>query len=121
MHPNAYIDEGTAQDIRVSDGAADLVVSSGVLIHVHPDDLGTVVDEMVRVADRYIVIAEYFSKEEREVHYRGHGGMLWTRDFGKFAMERHPKLTCIDYGFHWQLLSGMDDVTWWLFAKGDGR
>lgn len=119
-HPDlaeASIREGDGFKLPFSDNSIDLVFTSGVLIHVAPVDLGQVVDEIVRVAKQYIVCVEYFSHEPTEVKYRGHNGVLFKRDFGKFYLERYPQLRVLDYGFLWQVLDSADNSNWWLFSK----
>ena len=107
-----------AESLPFNDGAFDMVFTSGVLIHVHPDDLPPAMDEIARVADRYVLCAEYFSAEPREVPYRGQPGMLWTRDFGRAYLDHVPELRCVDYGFFWRGAGAVDSLTWWLFEKG---
>jgi pseudaminic acid biosynthesis-associated methylase len=108
---------GTANALPFADGSIDLVFTSGVLIHIAPDQLGTVVDEIYRVARRYVVCIEYFAHEPTEVVYRGRSGCLFKRDFGKFYLDRHPDLRVLDYGFLWQPLDSSDNSNWWLFGK----
>ena len=112
------IQEGEGASLPYADNSIDLVFTSGVLIHVAPENLGGVVDEIVRVARHYIVCIEYFAHEPTEVPYHGMSGFLFKRDFGKFYLERHPELRVLDYGFLWQVLDSADNANWWLFAKG---
>jgi pseudaminic acid biosynthesis-associated methylase len=114
---NATIQEGDGSALPYAGNSIDLVFTSGVLIHVAPEGLGAVVDEIVRVARHYIVCIEYFSHEPTEVEYHGHSGFLFKRDFGRFYLERHPGLRVLDYGFLWQVLDSADNANWWLFAK----
>ncbi|MEM7122371.1 MAG: pseudaminic acid biosynthesis-associated methylase [Pseudomonadota bacterium] len=111
------VHEGTLQSLPLGDAAADLVFTSGVLIHVAPDDLPAAFSEIVRVARRYIVLVEYFSDQPEEIEYRGQKGLLFRRDFGGALLDAHPSLTCLDYGFFWRRLTGLGNLTWWLFRK----
>jgi len=111
------ISEGDGFSLPYEDASIDLVFTSGVLIHVAPDDLGRMVDEIARVSRRYVLCIEYFSHEPEAVKYHGMDGFLFKRDFGKFYLERHPSLRVLDYGFLWQVLDSSDDSNWWLFAK----
>ncbi len=113
----AVIQEGEGSALPYADNSIDLVFTSGVLIHVAPDDLGQVVDEIVRVARHYVVCIEYFAHEPTEVDYHGQAGYLFKRDFGRYYLERHPGLRVLDYGFLWQVLDSADNANWWLFAK----
>lgn len=104
--------------IPLPDSSIDLVFTNGVLIHVAPEDLGRLTDEIVRVSKRYVLCSEYFSHEPEEKPYHGHNGLLFKRDFGSFYLDRHPALKVVDYGFLWQReLKIFDDLNWWLFAK----
>lgn len=114
---DAKIREGDGFGLDYGDGSIDLVFTSGVLIHVAPDDLGKMVDEIVRVAKHYVLCIEYFSHEPQAVKYHDMEGYLFKRDFGRFYLERHPHLRVLDYGFLWQVLDSSDDSNWWLFAK----
>jgi pseudaminic acid biosynthesis-associated methylase len=113
----ASLHQCAADALPFADKSIDLVFTSGVLIHIPPEQLGTVVNEIYRVARRYIVCIEYFSHEPTEVTYRGHSGYLFKRDFGRFYLERHPDLRVLDYGFLWQVLDSSDNSNWWLFGK----
>ena len=94
----------------------DLVLIKGVLIHVNPDFLPEIYDSLVASCGRYLLIAEYYSPEPVGVSYRGHGDRLFKRDFAGEIMDRHPKMTIVDYGFvyHRDLSFPQDDITWFL-------
>lgn len=110
--------EADAYGIPLPDGAYDLVFTSGVLIHVPPERLASAVREITRVARRYVLCSEYFSHTPVEVPYRGHTGMLWKRDFGRFYLEHCPDLRTHAYGFLWQVeFPHFDDLNWWVFRK----
>jgi spore coat polysaccharide biosynthesis protein SpsF len=113
--PNAI--SGVAQSIALPDGCADLAFTSGVLIHIHPDDLAAAIAEIHRCAARWIVCIEYFSDKAEEIPYRGHGERLFKRDFGGFWLDRFPELRVAAYGFAWKPVTGLDNLTWWLFEK----
>lgn len=108
---------GFASAIDLPDGAVDLAFTSGVLIHIHPDDLAPSCREIHRVARRYIACIEYFSDKPEEIPYRGHAERLFKRDFGGFWLDTFPDLRVVDYGFAWKRLTGLDNLTWWLFEK----
>ncbi len=95
----------------------DFTFTSGVLIHVPPEGLAGVVDELVRVSRRYLWCNEYFSKQPETVTYRGEQDLLFKRDFGRFILERHPGLRVLATGFFWSVIGPYDDTTWWLFQK----
>lgn len=108
----------TAFEIPLPDASVDLVFTSGVLIHIDPEDLGRVTDEIVRVAKKYVLCSEYFAHRPEEVAYHGQEGLLWKRDFGLFYKERYSELQWRKYGFHWeQEFPFWDNLNWWLFEK----
>ena len=111
--------DGSADNIPLSDAAVDLVFTSGVLIHVPPDRLLAACKEMHRVADKYLLSAEYFSQTPEEKKYRGRAGLLFKRDFGAYWLENFSDLSLVDYGFFWKPATGIDDLTFWLFRKDE--
>lgn len=111
---------GSAASIDLTDDSIDLVFTSGVLIHIHPDDLLAACREIDRVAHRYIMCAEYFSVRPERIAYRGRNDLLYKRDFGGFWLEQFP-VRVVDYGFFWKPMSGIDNLTWWLFEKNGTR
>jgi len=111
------IQEGHAFDLPYDNKSFDLVFTSGVLIHVAPEDLPRATDEIMRVSNRYIVCIEYFSHKPEQINYHGMNGYLFKRDFGHFYLERYPDLKVRDYGFLWQPLDSSDNSNWWLFEK----
>ncbi len=101
------------------DTSFDLVFTSGVLIHINPDDLLTTMRHMYEMSSRYILIAEYFNRTPVMINYRGEDDKLFKRDFGKLFIENFP-CKILDYGFLWGHefdLAGFDDITYWLFEK----
>jgi pseudaminic acid biosynthesis-associated methylase len=86
---------GSALDIPFKDSFFDLIFTSGVLIHIAPDDLPKVIDEMYRATKRYIWCFEYYSDEFQNIEYRGHKDRLWKGNFMKLFLERHPNLKVI--------------------------
>jgi pseudaminic acid biosynthesis-associated methylase len=109
--------DGLGDAIPLGAGAVDMAFTSGVLIHVHPDNLLATCKELHRVSRRYIACIEYFSDKPEEVLYRGETKALFKRDFGGFYLDNFPDLRVLDYGFSWKRFSGLDNLTWWLFDK----
>lgn len=115
--PSHNIHDCLAHDLGFADGSMDLVFTSGVLIHIHPDHLLSSCREIYRVTRRYIVCIEYFSDKPEEISYRGHDAMLFKRDFGSFWIDNFPDLETKGYGFVWKRITGLDNLTWWVFEK----
>jgi len=115
--PAEQILDGLAGSIPLGDASMDLVFTRGVLIHIHPQDLLASCREIHRVARRYIVSIEYFAANPEELNYRNQSSALFKRDFGAFWLDHFRDLRVIDYGFAWQRLTGLDNLTWWVFEK----
>ena len=109
--------DGLALSINWPDAVADLVFTSGVLIHIHPDNLEASLREIYRCASRWIVTIEYFSDKQEMIPYRGHKDKLFKRDFGGYWLDMFSDLRVIAYGFVWKRVTGLDNLTWWLFEK----
>jgi pseudaminic acid biosynthesis-associated methylase len=109
--------KATAFDIPLADNTVEMAFTSGVLIHIAPENLLKACSEMHRVASKYIVCREYFATEPEAKNYRGHDGLLFKRDFGGFWLDNFPDLELVDYGFQWYRVTGLGDLTWWVFRK----
>ena len=97
----------------------DLVFISGVLIHIHPNDVIANMKKMFEWSGKYILINEYFNRTPVMIEYRGEKDRLFKSDFGKKFIENFP-VKVIDYGFLWGHEydnGGFDDTTYWLFEK----
>ena len=108
---------GDLSQLPYGDDAADLVFTSGVLIHVPPADLDRALSEIYRVSKRWVLSIEYFNAVPDEVLYRGQSGMLWRRDWGEAWLAKFPDLKPIGVGFCWKRTTGLDNLTWTLFDK----
>jgi pseudaminic acid biosynthesis-associated methylase len=93
-------------------GSIDLVFTAGVLIHVEPQELASVMSTIIAVSGRYVIAIEYDSEETEEVEYRGHKGKLWKRPYGKLYEALGLKL--LSYGD----AGGFDACTYYLLEKG---
>lgn len=89
-------------------GCADLVITSGVLIHVGPDELREVMEAIRDASAQYVIAIEYEASEPQEVNYRGHEGKLWRRPFGKLYEELG--LSLVETG----VAQGFDQCHYWL-------
>ncbi|MBT5267076.1 MAG: pseudaminic acid biosynthesis-associated methylase [Rhodospirillaceae bacterium] len=97
----------------------DMVLISGVLIHIDPDMLGAVYDNLHAASARYICLSEYYNPTPVMVPYRGHENRLFKRDFAGEMMDRFPDLRLVDYGFQYHRDPNFpaDDVTWFVLEK----
>ncbi len=83
--PTNNISDCLAYDLSFVDESFGLVFTSGVLIHIHPDNLLSSCSEVHRVTRRYIVCFEYFSDKPEEITYRGYDELLFKLDLGVFG------------------------------------
>jgi len=97
----------------------DLVLIKGVLIHIHPDQLETVYDRLVRSLGKYLLVAEYYNPTPVSISYRGHSDRLFKRDFCGELLDRYPMLELLDYGFAYRRdpTFPQDDITWFLMER----
>ncbi|MDX5494045.1 MAG: methyltransferase domain-containing protein [Alphaproteobacteria bacterium] len=96
----------------------DLAFTSGVLIHINPDELAKVYDNLNTLSSRYILVVEYYNPTPVTVNYRGHDNRLFKRDFAGEIIDRFG-LKLRDYGFlyHRDNYFPQDDLTWFLLEK----
>jgi pseudaminic acid biosynthesis-associated methylase len=95
--PELDVVQGSALELPFRDGFADLVFTSNVLIHMAPENLPKVMDEMHRVSRRYIWGFEYFAPSLVEVPYRGHDQLLWKADYGQMFLDRFSDLALVSW------------------------
>ena len=112
------VTDDPASKLRFDDNAIDLVFTCGVLIHIPPDQLAASLHEIHRVAHRWIICAEYFAPSEEMIPYRGHDNALWRRDYGGLYLDQFPDLRCNSCMFAWRRMTGLDNLTFWVFEKG---
>ncbi len=97
----------------------DLVLISGVLIHIAPERLDLAYERLYQACGRYLAIVEYYNPTPVEVPYRGHRERLFKRDFAGDVLERYRDLRLLDYGFvyHRDPAFPGDDITWFLLER----
>jgi len=93
--PDVAVELGSALALPHPALAFDVVFTSGVLIHISPQDLPRALDEIYRVSKKYIWGLEYYAAEATEVKYRNHSGLLWKTDFARGYLERFPDLELV--------------------------
>lgn len=104
------------------DRAWDLVLTKGLLIHIHPEHLCVAYEVIHRAAARWILMCEYYSPSPQMIPYRGEEDRLWKRDFAGEMLDRYKDLRLVEYGFWYHRdASPQDDVTWFLLEKKQQR
>ncbi len=96
----------------------DLIFTVGVLIHINPDYLPNVYQNLLSCTVRYVLLAEYYNPVPTIVNYRGHKKKLFKRDFAGELIDNYG-LKLIDYGFVYKKdnWAPQDDITWFLLEK----
>lgn len=97
----------------------DLVLISGVLIHINPDFLNNVYQLLYEASNEYILINEYYNPSPVMVEYRGNKNKMFKRDFAGEVLDLFDDLRLVDYGFvyHRDNYFPSDDGTWFLLKK----
>lgn len=96
---------------------ADLTFTKTVLIHINPDFLQNVYDNLFKLSKRYIMLAEYYNPYPVKVPYRDNSDKLFKRDFAGELIDRFG-LKLVDYGFAYHRDEfPQDDITWFLLEK----
>lgn len=114
----ASINCGTITE-PLMDEKADLTFTVGVLIHINPERLHVVYNNLVSLSSRYVLVAEYYNPTPTEVSYRGHTERLFKRDFAGELIDEF-NLNLVDYGFWYRrdnIASEFGDMTWFLLEK----
>lgn len=110
---------GTILDADLPPNSFDLVYTTGVLIHVAPENLLSNMKKIYNLSKRYILFGEIFSRVPGFIEYKGKNNLLFKRDFGKFFLENFD-CRIVDYGFLWGQIyddAGFDDCNYWVFEK----
>ena len=89
------------------------------MIHISPDHLQTVYENLFQSSKKYIVVAEYYNPVPVSVSYRGHSEKLFKRDFAGEMLDLYPSLQLVDYGFvyHRDPAFPADDISWFILEK----
>jgi len=86
---------GSALDLPFRDNYFDLVFTSGVLIHISPDNMKQAISEITRCSKKYIWGFEYFAVHYTEIAYRGKSNLLWKANFAKIYLDSNKELKLI--------------------------
>ena len=87
--------QGSAFDIPFKDSFFDLVFTSGVLIHIAPQDIKEALKEIYRCTKKYIWGYEYYADSYMEVEYRGNRELLWKTNFAKLYLDTFSDLKLV--------------------------
>lgn len=94
-YPQFGVLQSPGQDIPFKDNFFDMVFTNNVLIHVSPESINDVMDEIYRVSKRWIWGFEYYAPEFTEINYHGHENLLWKADYAALFQQRFPDLKLV--------------------------
>ena len=103
----------------LEDEKVDLTFTAAVLIHINPEKLDKVYQNLVNLSNRYVLVAEYYNPTPTDVVYRGHSERLFKRDFAGDLIDSYG-LNLVDYGFWYKrdnVAQEFGDVSWFLLEK----
>jgi len=87
--------QGSALGLPFEDGIFDLVFTSGVLIHLAPENIGEALYEIYRCTKKYIWCFEYYADTYTQIKYHRHDNLLWKTDFAKLFIQRFKDLQLV--------------------------
>ncbi len=92
---NISMAQGSALALPYDDASFDVVFTSGVLIHIAPEDIPRAVSEIHRVSKRFIWGLEYYAPNVTEVNYRQHDGLLWKMNYAQRYLDQFDDLELV--------------------------
>jgi len=103
----------------INSSNVDFTFTKGVLIHINPEKLNFVYDNLYSLSSKYICLIEYYNPSPVSLEYRGHQDRLFKRDFCGEMLEKYKDLQLINYGFTYRNdhIFPQDDMTWFLLKK----
>ena len=85
-----------------SDETFDLVFTAGVLIHINPSILDSIIRKIINLTHRYIFGFEYYSDNLVEIKYRNYQNVCWKQNFPLLFKKLSPSLQVIkEEKFHY--------------------
>jgi pseudaminic acid biosynthesis-associated methylase len=115
---NINIIKGDAFDIPFKDEFFDIVFTSGVLIHIHNQNIKKAIKEIYRCSRKYIWGFEYYADKYTEILYRGQKNLLWKANFPEIYMDTFPDLRIVKIKFFKYLKNNNVDVMYLLKKNG---
>lgn len=95
LAPGVELTPAEASDIPFGDDFFDVVFTSGVLIHISPENIARAIREIHRCSGRYIWGYEYFSADYTPIRYRGRDGLMWKANFPKLYLDEFADLKLV--------------------------
>lgn len=116
--PNMQFCCASTHSLPYQSNQFDLVFTSGLLIHIAPSDLSSVMHEIARVTRRWIWGFEYWSDSIEVIPYRG--CFLWKMDYAEQYQEACNQLRLIKQELL-AYIGGPKMDSMFLLAKNENR
>jgi pseudaminic acid biosynthesis-associated methylase len=96
----------------------DLVLMSGILIHIAPKNLPKLYEKIYKLSKKYILICEYYNPHPVNILYRGKKNQMFKRDFAGEFLKIYKNYKLIDCRFAYHLDKyPLDDISFFLLKK----
>jgi len=93
--PKYQVLQASGLDLPFKNGYFDLVYTSGVLIHINPENLPKFMSEMVRCSKKYIWGFEYYADKVTEIPYHNNANLMWKAPYKQIFMDGHKELKSV--------------------------
>lgn len=114
-NPELNVVLSSGLDLPFRDEYFDAVFTAGVLIHQTPDTVEHMMQEIIRVSNRFVFAIEYEDEIFKEVEYRGMKGALFKGPWGDIYEKRYG-LKLLDKEPAGKDV-GFDSCTFWALSK----
>lgn len=115
MEPGLNIIYASGLNLPFMDDCFDMVFTAGVLIHQTPETGETMMQEIMRVSNGYVVAIEYESDIFEEIPYRGLSNALFKGPWGDVYEKRYGLRLVEKYEANKDV--GFDRCTCWVLSK----
>jgi len=82
-HAGFNFKEGNLNEIPFQNNEFDLVFTRGVLIHIPSHDLDKILEELLRISNKWVFNLEYFGDDGEMINWKRGGDLLWYRNMKK--------------------------------------
>ena len=115
----AKLYKGSATALPFPQRSIELVITSGLLIHIAQDALPRVVKEIGRVSSQYVLLVEYMDSHRRVIPWHGHNGILFADVFGLTFWRHNSNYTPV-WKRHLTKAQGFDRTEAVLYRRREG-
>lgn len=94
-NPDITFFNSSIEDFDPNGKKFDIVCVSGILVHIHPEHLNSIIHKIISLSKKFIFGLENYSDDPTEVVYRGHSNKLWKQNFPNLYRELYPNIKTI--------------------------